>query len=400
MNHDPPACVLVAEPTWGAVLHAAQSLGSRGIPVFVATLGRGADVFGRSRWVRSTEDFDPDSDQVANDLVAWLERAAVGEGPVPVLALSDRAAELLSSVRGRLPRKFRLVSPADETLDPLLTKSTSAALAIEAGLEVPPWVSVSAAGDIDSALRLEFPVVVRPESWSDPDEALKVERLDDAVLARSRLGELQAGGAQLVVSQFVRAPVESVEFGILWRSMDGSATAVCTGRKRRQAGPDGGVMAWGEAVDLPDVRQAALDFLDTSAFRGVGGIEFIRADGRLWFIEFNPRLEAIHFLASKAGLDTVQMAYRDAALDVRPEHIVAQRPATAWVGSAWAERLMSDPKEWRVALSDRMAFARSPGRVRSVLDRRDPMPALALAAHLGGRAWARLRDMGGRRRRR
>lgn len=400
MSHDPPACVLVAEPTWGAVLHAASSLGSLGVPVFVATLGRGASVFRRSRWVQAAGDFDPDSDRVVADLVAWLGRVPIGEGPVPVLALSDRAAELLSRARDQLPDTFRLISPTDEILEPLLTKSTSAALAAEAGLDVPPWATVDVPDDIDAAMRLGFPVVVRPERWSGPDAVLKVERLNDRPKASARLRALLNHGAQLIVSEFVWAPVEAVEFGIVWRSLDGTTTVVCTGRKRRQAGAGGGVMAWGEAVDLPDVRQAAIDYLDASGFRGVGGIEFIRADGTLWFIEFNPRLEAIHFLASRAGLDTVQMAYRDAALDVRPGRVVAQGPATAWVGSAWAERLMTDPKGWRVALSDRVAFARSPGRVRSVFDRRDPMPALALGAHLGGRAWDRLRSRGGRRRQR
>lgn len=392
MRRDPLACVLVAEPTWGAVLHAAQSLSSLGVPVFVATLGRGADVFGRSRWVRSAEDFDADSDRVAVDLVAWLRRAAVGEGPVPVLALSDRAAELLSRARYELPDKFRLILPADETLEPLLTKNTSAAVAVEAGLDVPPWVSVSEADDLDSALQLEFPVVVRPECWSGPGEALKVERLNDRSTASARVRDLLDHGAQLIVSEFVRAPVEAVEFGIVWRSLDGSATAVCTGRKRRQAGSDGGVMAWGEAVDLPDLRQATLDFLDTSGFRGVGGIEFIRADGRLWFIEFNPRLEAIHFLAARAGVDTVQMAYRDAALDLRLGRAPAQVPATAWVGNAWIQRLIDEPDQWRTAVKDRVAFARSPGRVRAVLDWRDPAPAAALAARLAGAACARVRS--------
>lgn len=398
MTPDPPACVLVAEPTWGAVLHAAQSLGSLGAPVYVATLGRGADVFGRSRWVRAAEDFDPDSDRVIADLVAWLERASLGEGPVPVLALSDQAAELLSTARQEFPDRYRLVTPTSQVLAPLLNKSTSAALAGDAGLEVPAWVPLGTDDDITSSLKLVFPVVVRPESWSGPGNALKVERLDHHDAAVARLRELLDDGAQVVVSEFVRAPVEAVELGIVWRSLDGSATAVCTGRKRRQAGADGGVMAWGEAVDLPDVRQAAIDYLDASEFRGVGGIEFIRADGKLWFIEFNPRLEAIHFLASKAGLDTVQMAYRDVALGVLPQRVPTQGPATAWVGSAWAERLMTAPGEWRVALRDRVAFARSPGRVRSVLDRRDPKPAMALASHMGGRAWARLARRGGRER--
>ncbi len=368
-----------------------------GVPVYVATLGAGSSVFRRSRWVRAAADFHSDSDLVVGDILSWLGRTLVGGGPIPVLALSDRTAELLNAARGEIPDKYRPVLPSVEILEPLLTKSDAAAVAVAAGLRVPEWVGVASADDVAAITQLKFPVVVRPEaSTTSGGEASKVELLGDPVVAAARIGELVGHGARLVVSEFVEAPVEAVEFGVVWRSLDGTSTAVCTGRKRRQAGPDGGVMAWGEAVDLPDVRQGAIDFLDASGFRGVGGIEFIRADGKLWFIEFNPRLEAIHFLASRAGVDTVLMAYRDAAFDERPACVPTQVAATGWVGSAWAQRLIAEPGEWRHALRDRVAFARSPNRVRAVMGRRDPAATLALAAYFGGRAWTRLRRLAGR----
>ncbi|MBK7324204.1 MAG: ATP-grasp domain-containing protein [Candidatus Microthrix sp.] len=276
--------------------------------------------------------------------------------------------------------------------EPLLSKVDSARLAQQAGLNVPDWVAVSSDEDIAAVDRLSFPVVIRPDTWTMPgSEVDKVELLEDFPSASERLSELVDHGTSVVVSEFVTAPVEAVEFGILWRSLSGTATVVCTGRKRRQDGSGGGVMAWGEAVDLPDVRQEAMRFLDTSGFQGVGGIEFICSGGKLWFIEFNPRLEAIHFLGTRAGVDTVCLAYRDAALDERPTQQPVQVAATAWVGSAWAHRLRIDPGDWRLALRDRVAFARSQRRVRAVLSGRDPMPTLALGAHLAGKAWARLR---------
>ena len=392
MTLDQPACVLIAEPTWGAVLHAARSLGSMGVPVYVATLGTGSDVFRRSRWIRAAQDFQPDSDRVVEEIAKWLDQVAVGGGPVPVLALSDQAAELLDAARDRLPPRYRPVLPESSAFEPLLSKVDSARLAQQAGLNVPDWVAVSSDEDIAAVDRLSFPVVIRPDTWTMPgSEVDKVELLEDFPSASERLSELVDHGTSVVVSEFVTAPVEAVEFGILWRSLSGTATVVCTGRKRRQDGSGGGVMAWGEAVDLPDVRQEAMRFLDTSGFQGVGGIEFICSGGKLWFIEFNPRLEAIHFLGTRAGVDTVCLAYRDAALDERPTQQPVQVPATAWVGSAWAHRLRIDPGDWRLALRDRVAFARSQRRVRAVLSGRDPMPTLALGAHLAGKAWARLR---------
>ncbi|MBK7324205.1 MAG: hypothetical protein IPI82_17685 [Candidatus Microthrix sp.] len=85
------------------MLHAARSLGSMGVPVYVATLGTGSDVFRRSRWIRAAQDFQPGSDRVVEEIAKWLDQVAVGGGPVPVLALSDQAAELLDAARDRLP---------------------------------------------------------------------------------------------------------------------------------------------------------------------------------------------------------------------------------------------------------------------------------------------------------
>src|SRR5690606_32541457 len=135
-------------------------------------------------------------------------------------------------------------------------------------------------------------------------------------------------------------------------------TATCTGRKRRLSEPDGGVMAWGEAVDLPEVRRMTEAFLDRAGFTGVGGLEVIRSGGRAWFVEFNPRLESIHSLATAAGVDTVALAFEDLALGRRPVAPPRQRPAAAWIGSAWLSRIRRQPGAWVHLLRDRFRFGR------------------------------------------
>lgn len=379
-----PVCLVLAEEVWGSPLHVVRSLGLEGVPVLVATAGTGAAVYGRSRFCTAAADFDPsDPAGFCSEVRDWVERLMPGNRPVVVLPLSDRLVSFLHQSREAFPDRFRLSIPPPESTEALLTKEASFRLAERAGLNVPPWVPVRTPEEVTAADVLKLPVVVRPTSWATVGEQyfkLAVCRRRDTL--HQELRAFLALGAELVVQEYVEAGEADVELALLWRSTDGHVTAVCTGRKRRQANAEGGVMVWGETIPLPDVRDGAVRFLDAAGFTGLGGIEFIRAQGRPWFIECNPRLEAIHFLAARAGLDTVRMAYCDLAFGEVPRQIPEQQHAAAWMGNAWLQRLLSDPSYRWAALRDRWDFARAPRRVRAVWTWRDPLPSLALGGRL------------------
>lgn len=390
-----PACVILAEEVWGSALHAMRSLGRAGVPVYVATAGHGAEIYGRSRYCAAAADFDRgDPERLSSALLEWVRRLQPGPEPIPIIPLSDRLVDYLDFARESLPAHLRLGIPPSDIVHALLSKEHSLVVADRAGLDIPRWVLVGSSGDVETTDTLRLPVAVRPTRWSTiGDIYFKIEVFRERTALREAVARMLARGAELIVQEYVEAADDAVEFGILWRSRDRSVTAVCTGRKRRQASASGGVMIWGETADLPDVREAAARFLDESGFTGLGGIEFIRSQGRLWFIEFNPRLEAIHFLAAKAGLDTVLMAYRELAFDELPPAVPAQKPAAAWVGSACLGRLMANPSYWSVFPRDCVRFRLSPGRVRAVWTWGDPGPGLAVAARLlrrGLRAITRL----------
>ena len=383
-----PACVVLAEEVWGSALHVTRSLGRAGVPVFVATAGSGAVIYGRSRYCTAAADFDPsDSVRFCVEVRDWAQGLVQDDQPVMVLPLSDRLVEFLHESRDAFPDQFKLAIPSPEATEALLTKEESLRIAERAGLDVPRWVLVSSPEDLRSLERLRMPVAVRPTSWSTVGGKyfkIAVCRSRET-LSEELLGYLDAG-AELIVQEYVEASEEDVELAIVWRSEDRSSTAVCTGRKRRQSAAEGGVMIWGETVPLPGVRDGALRFLDASGFTGLGGIEFIRSQGRSWFIEFNPRLEAIHFLAARSGIDTVRMAYRDLALGAPNHDVPEQKHATAWMGGAWLQRLSSDRSYRWTAIRDWWAFVRAPGRVRAVWTWRDPVPGLVLSSRLAVRA--------------
>jgi len=140
-------------------------------------------------------------------------------------------------------------------------------------------------------------------------------------------------------------------------------------------------MAFGATADLPDVRAAATRFLDAAGHTGPGGVEFIRKDDGLWFIEFNPRLEAIHFLAAAAGMNFVQTSYLD-AIGEPSGAAMSQTDALGWVGTAWIQRVRDNPRELRTWVRDSWAFRTGHVHRSALWSFRDPGPGLAMATNL------------------
>lgn len=383
-----PACLLLAEQNWGSGLQAIRSLAPSGAPVYVAVLGSESKPYAASRDCAGAAAFSSgDARQFVGDLLAWAGDVITAP-VVAVLPLSDRLVDFLDQSRGLFPDRFRLGVPPAALTQSLLDKASALALAEGAGLNVPRWVVVSGGDGLADVDRLRLPVIVRPTRWSETgDEYFKLFVCDDRATLHRSLLKVLGRGARVLVQEYIDDPQHETQFGIVWRSGDGTRTAVCTGRKRRESTEEGGVMAWGETVPLAGVRDQAARFLDESGFRGLGGIEFIESRGTSWFVEFNPRLEAIHFLAARAGVDTVLLAFEDLARGRVPSRVPEQRPAAAWVGSAWLTRLTASPGDLPLALQDRLAFARAPHRVKAVWSWKDPVPGLVLGGLLVRGAW-------------
>lgn len=383
---DLPPCVILAEETWGGALHAIRSLGEMGVPVLVAVAGEGARVYGASRHCFAAEDFDSENPtELCSRVVDWVERTAPAGAPIPVLPLSDRLVEALHRSRDRFGSHYRLAIPAPESAELFLDKASVFDLVGRFGLDVPQWVAVESSRDIVETRALRLPVVARPRRWSSAGRRpFKLEVHHARSLLEERLERGLAEGAEFVVQEQVVGPDEAVEWVVLYRSYAGSKTVACTGRKRRQDGPEGGVMVWGESLEIPEARRIAERFVAATGFRGLGGLEVKRDGERRYFIEFNPRLEAIHFLARRSGLDTVRMVYEELSLGSHPGELEGQGRASAWLGNAWLARLVRTG-DWRLAVSDVGRFLAAPQKVFAVWSVRDPLPWLVVSLRLAGR---------------
>ena len=372
----PALAVLVAEQTWGATLHAARALHDLGVEVRVVVLGPGSAIFRRSRSIADAVEIDRSGAGLAEVVDRWRSTASQ-VAPTVVLPCSDRALLAVDELRGRPTTEIVVIAPDASTTATLLGKDAAFQLAEHVGLSVPAWIRVDDDHPLDGATDLPLPAIVRPQRPDRVADGWKFTRCDHRSDLEAVVADRGTGSDGIVVSEFV-APTGGIWFGLVWRSLDGSVHHVCTGRKRRTAHPDGGVMAWGEVVDRPAVAEAATAYAEAADFVGLGGIELIDDGERLHFVEFNLRMEAIAFAAAAAGTDHAVAAYLD-ALTGTPTPLPGPMPAAVWIGAAWWARLRAEPAAWRLLIGDRLRFARSPRRTRAVVSRRDLGPALALA---------------------
>jgi predicted ATP-grasp superfamily ATP-dependent carboligase len=389
MTTTPAHCLVLAGDSWGAALHAARSIAACGARVIVAT-ATGAPVYRRSRYVWRAIDHELRDAGAVQALLGALS-SQIDADRVVVIPLSDHLVSILDEIRSEVDPSFRFAIPRTGALDAVLDKRTCLELAERIGLEVLPWVGISSAAEVAEAARLRLPVIIRPSSPPAPGRPhFKLVTCRDGTSLSETLQRCVDADLSVVVQEHLAVPPTAVEFGIAWRSSNGGFSAVCTGRKDRQTHPDGGVMVWGRAVPLPDVAALVETFLDGSGLTGPCGVEVIRDNGHLWFIECNPRLEAIHFLASRAGIDTAALTYQELAAGTFTTPAAGQGHATAWVGSACAAMVRERPSALGTAIADRIKFGTSPARVRAVLSWQDPGPGLALGARLARAAGRRL----------
>lgn len=377
------ACLVLGGSTH-STLSAVRSLARLGLPTYAGVLQKQAvRILGSSRSCRSARRITASGpDALADELLSFAREEFPFASKVLVISTSERIIDHLNAVRDRIDPRFELAIPPAEVCGALLDKFESMRLAEAAGLQVPTWACVKSREDLASLPQFNFPVCVRPTSWSTTGtSSFKILICATPDELESVLSTAIEGGGEFIAQDYV-GDADDLDVGMIWVPTDGSEASVWTGVKRRSSSPEGGVLAWGEAAVLPDVESAIRSFATTARYRGVGGIEFLRSGRDLWFIEFNPRLEAFHRLAAISGLDAPALIAGEwlggtAASPARPT--TGRQSAAFWVGEAWRERIAMDRKGLGLMLSEAVRFLAHRRRAFSIWSYCDPMPALVVA---------------------
>jgi D-aspartate ligase len=356
-----------------------RSLGRRRVPVHVFALKTSRQIASSSRYCRDATLVDG-PDALCTALLDFARR----QRQRPVLYIdNDPMMKLLAPHASVLGARFELVDPVGDAAR-LTDKQFQIGLARRCGIAVPrTWFPTNWAGlgAIRSAKRL----IAKPASGRAGFKALVAPSAAELAV---QLREHGASPSEVLVQEYIEGDDAQVYAGLAYRAKSVDRCFVMSARKLRQSEPGAGVMAVGQAVDVPQVREMTRRLARAAGMRGVLCSEFKLdpSDGKHYFIEWNPRPAYFQSLGWKAGFDLAWLAWCDHADPVHLEH----PPAVEATGHYWVNlrfdlaHLLKAPALARSLRTWRPYLGRTEWAVFAADDLR---PWLAATRQLGG--WLR-----------
>ena len=277
-----------------------RALGRRGIPVDVVALESSAQIASASRYCRR---FIPVRD------MASLPQTLLGLEPAVLYVDNDPMLKALAPHAAELAQRFALADPLAQALQ-LTDKAWQMQVARKAGIAVPKsWYP--AGWEELSALRTSKRLIAKPVARAEFKALIAADAAALAAALRSR----GVTPAEVVVQEFVEGGDDQIYAGLCYRARSRDRCFVLSARKLRQTEPGAGVMAVGQAVDAPQVREMTRRLAKAAGAYGALSTEFKldARDGRWYFIEWNPRPAYFQSIGWKAGFDLAWLAWCDHA---------------------------------------------------------------------------------------
>jgi predicted ATP-grasp superfamily ATP-dependent carboligase len=245
---------------------------------------------------------------------------AVNETAYDEIYLCNEDVLALVSEFAGLDRWKGLLLPDRRFIKILLSKNLTLSFVQAAGVAVPRTLSCDGEDDLlRHAQALGFPLVVKGEKGESARNVRIVSNLWDLLSKYREIREREAAyGGKPVLQEFI--PGSSYSVGGLYH--EGKALRICAHRRLLTYPPDGGVTVKGVTERDPALLEQATAVFEALQYSGLGHVEFIRdsRDGKLKFLELNPRIWGSIAILEHAGCD-VFSAYRRLVrnLPVKPD---------------------------------------------------------------------------------
>lgn len=378
-----PAVVCAGDAGINA-LATVRALGRRGVPVHVVALDSSAQIASASRYCRGFS--------AARELGTLHEALRALPRGALLYVDNDPMLKALAPHAGELEAHFSVVDPLAQAAQ-LTDKAFQLQVARQAGIAAPrSWLPRT--WDEIASLKTAKRLIAKPLAGRADFKAL-VEA-DARSLAAALRGRV-ASPADVVVQEFIEGDDSQIHVALCYRARSRDQCYVLSARKLRQTAPGAGVMAVGQVLDAPQVREMTRRLATAAGARGAFCTEFKRdaRDGRYYFIEWNPRPAYFQSIGWRAGFDLAWLAYCDHA---KPEALPGEqgffgdhywinlhadllnlskaprRDLAAWLpyvsAREWAVFALDDLAPWRKAMRQlggwlfrRRAFGQALGRL-------------------------------------
>lgn len=323
-------------------LGVARALGSRGVPVFVATNDRQSPVC-FSRYVERVFPFPADT---ASDLEKVQALRMLGRHfeHRPVLFPTGDATQMLfSRHRTALEHYYRHHLAEPELVEDLADKRRFARLAVRKRLPVPQTVVPQDRQQLNAALwALRFPVAVKPadkREWAQHAALheltggnLKAVRIESPRELLAFYDAVRPYNDNLVVQEYVDGRDEALYSLYVYVDQRGQVSGTALSQKVRTHPPHRGVGTCSVTRQNRAIRTLGLSAVMSLGLRGMAivQVKWSPRDNRWLILEINPRHGTSIGLYPEAGVNLPYAAYRD-SIGFPVAALPEQRDGVRWI---------------------------------------------------------------------
>jgi D-aspartate ligase len=318
-----------------------RALGEHGVRSAVACRGRGQALFSRyvcRRWPLPSADPSPESMAAMEAYAARMPR------PGLLMPTSEDWVRAILTQSQRLGRSFLLPTHEPQAVRLAIDKIAMNQWCLQNGVRVPAMLSFMPGQDWGAFVRAvaeHLPLVVKPQTKGVNDKSLGFfyRQFDEPTVLTDWAGKQGPAGPAcgVLCQQLIPGPVENlISFqGYVSRS---GQLHMAGYTKLRQTPPVHGCASAARVRATWEAARATADIIRRLGHRGQFDLEFKRSDrdGKLYFIEVNPRAGMLNYAAELCGVSVAYLEYLDACgLPLPPPRTVVR---SDWV---WL-RLLDD----------------------------------------------------------
>lgn len=333
LSHDEPAVVLDLSATGIGII---RSLKQKGVRVNAYDV-KGKYEIGKTRYAACGVCPSPVTEE--EQLLRFLSR--LGESfdkKAALFAGSDDFVHFISKYREKLSSTYSFLLPEHSLIEAVLDKRRTYDLAIEHGVPCPRTYTIRNVEHLEEMIdEILFPCILKPVYSSDFRKRLPHTLYKKAIVVEQasqlrqeyvfyrQFGELMVqeliiGGEDRIYSVKTLFDDQMNLLG-LWMN-----------QKIHQFPPYFGSTALAVSIRDEQVIEAAVPFVKALRLKGLAIAEFKKdpRDGKLKFIEINPRIGLTQRLSAACGVDLAYLYYLYVT-GRKPESITEQREGVKWI---------------------------------------------------------------------
>ncbi|BAU28301.1 putative ATP-grasp superfamily ATP-dependent carboligase [Aneurinibacillus soli] len=333
MQHDIPAVVLDLSATGIGIV---RSLKEKGIRVYAYDT-KGKYEIGKT-W-HATCGICPNPASEEEELLRFLTSIGKNFAEKAVLyAGSDDFVQFISKYRTELSRYYRFLLPEHSLVEAVLDKRLTYELARKHNIPCPKTFVIHDEHQLEQIIHeVTFPCILKPVYSSDFRKRID-HRLYKKAIMVEQASELREGYlfyrqfGELMIQEVIPGNEACIYSVKTFFDEQMNVIGVWMNQKIHQFPPHFGSTALALSVRDEEVVEACVSFLNELQFKGLAITEFKKdpRDGKLKFIEINPRIGLTQRLSIACGVDLAYLYYLSLT-DQNPSPVNRQKEGIKWV---------------------------------------------------------------------